>query len=890
MPLTYGAGDTPDGSLDVKRRRATPRSGRGRRRSPTSRLLAKHGEAASCALLAACVIGSAMAVGAVHIPVLLLVTLLGGSALAIGLRSGVVSAAPPAPAWVAFGLALYTFLQAAPLPISVLERLAPANADVWSHALTPLGHAAPGWARLSLDPGASLVDAVKWSLYGCVLWLAAGIGAKRGGQWGAAVVFASAAAIAIATIGHRLAGATKVFGLYTPTSDVSAYNVGPLLNPNNLAGYINLGVFCGLGLILMRQPILPRWVLGLGVATTLAAGVMAASRGGLVTLGFGLGVLAVGFWLTLRRSPTSAVAPSGRLVFGVGSAVAGGVALALLGSRKQSWLELYAENMQKLEMMSWARPMIADHTWFGIGRGAFESVFPAYRVGADNKVYSHPENFVAQWITEWGVPVGLIALFAFAWTLRPSRVGVGRHAVAAGVYAGFLAVLAQNLVDLALEIPAVVIALATCLGTCWGRARLAGVSPASESRTASFPSAEVTAWATAALTVVLVAAVGKWGWHSVGDDRRSVRASYRSLNVEDPEQRRALRDQLREAMRRHPAEPYFARIGALVAWRGRDENPIPWIDRALERAMNSGRTHYVLARILASWGAREQALLEARLATEYDPALHRRTGALAIQLTRDGDQLLRAVPDGAAGARMLQAMALTLADPKDAALRERLLTEAIVRHPALSDARTVLATDLIRELEKGAQSVRCSDARRSECERIVEEQAAEVESANRSVSGGVELRARVRMATGRPEEAERLLAEQCGRYEAKDRCLEMRVTAAARSRTRERFPDAAKAFATNGCSQGRCAEAYAYLGDLMAQRSDWLEALTYYERAVREDPSDGPWAKVAKAATRLGAHDKALHALSRMRRKGDDRAAPRQLDERRGRAPAQAVP
>jgi hypothetical protein len=66
-------------------------------------------------------------------------------------------------------------------------------------------------------------------------------------------------------------------------------------------------------------------------------------------------------------------------------------------------------------------------------------------------------------------------------------------------------------------------------------------------------------------------------------------------------------------MRRHPAEPYFPLMGALIALRMRDQSPMPWLQRTLERGQVNGRAHLLLAEYLSSRGAKKQALFEIRL-------------------------------------------------------------------------------------------------------------------------------------------------------------------------------------------------------------------------------------------------------------------------------------
>jgi len=75
----------------------------------------------------------------------------------------------PGPALAMLTLALYCVLQAIPFPPGVLEAIAPANAGVWEQALSGFSDPARAWTSLSLDPGASWIEAFKWTLYAGLL-------------------------------------------------------------------------------------------------------------------------------------------------------------------------------------------------------------------------------------------------------------------------------------------------------------------------------------------------------------------------------------------------------------------------------------------------------------------------------------------------------------------------------------------------------------------------------------------------------------------------------------------------------------------------------------------------------------------------------------------------
>src|SRR5262249_22043949 len=160
----------------------------------------------------------------------------------------------------------------------------------------------------------------------------------------------------LTTLGHGLLSATTVFGLYQPSTKHLAWHVGPLLNPNNLAGYLNLGALSGLGILLMHRPVIPRWRTGLGVALIVSIEVGTASRGGFLALPLGVIALAL---LTRPRGSNRRGASQWLL----GATVAGGAALAILGGTGAIWEELYDKNLSKMEMMLWAKPLLEKHAW-----------------------------------------------------------------------------------------------------------------------------------------------------------------------------------------------------------------------------------------------------------------------------------------------------------------------------------------------------------------------------------------------------------------------------------------------------------------------------------------------------------------------------------------------
>jgi tetratricopeptide (TPR) repeat protein len=828
------------------------------------------GDLALALLLGAVVVGSLLAVGTVHVVSLLVVSCLAIATMALGVgidvkRSGRVPVSAPVAVLVA--LVLFTLFQAVPLPIGVLAKIAPANADVWARSLLPFGEAGPRWASISLDPGATLVDALKWLVYACVFVAAAVISSRRGAAVGIGIVFFAAVVGALTTMVHGLLGLTRVFGLYQPHFAVPPWHVGPLLDANNLAGYLNLGAMCGLGLLLMRRPAVRPWLVGLGVATIVGVEVTAASRGGFLALP--AGILLFALVLGIRRTGQEDVVSVRAIGMLLGGAVGGGAILALLGATRDTWGALYDKNVEKLAMVAWAKPMVGDHPFWGIGRGAFESVFPVYRTQPGHIVYTHAENFPVQWIAEWGLPVALAALAALAWLFRPRNVGVTRSAMMAGAWTGVAIVLLQNLADLALEVPAVCIAITAVLGSVWGdsgrRGRpvrwLRGRIAVPEGFVKRLPFAIVAA------AVPVVAMVALWGRHSVAMDRESFHERATDEAAHDPAARAELRRDLRAAMVAHPAEPYFPLLGAELAWIGRDENPMPWLERTLERARFNGRAHLILADLLAANGAKEQALLELRLAVQDDWTMVSAAARMATRWTRSYEDLMRAVPGDKAGAQMLLSCAQVLPGKADHALRLRLLRDAIARDPSNAPPHAYVANDLLVDLGPGAQSDDCAAERRVACLAELEDHARAISVSHPESSEGDRLRARALEIDGKPEEADRLLADRCSKVADRMNCLLARVNLVLQIKPPRPIDELLKDVTAAGCSSPtECASTSAWVGDILAGRGEWGAAMAHYEKAARENPTENGWLKVANAADRLGAHARAADALERVAR------------------------
>jgi hypothetical protein len=272
--------------------------------------------------------------------------------------------------------------------------------------------------------------------------------------------------------------------------------------------------------------------------------------------------------------------------------------------------------------------------------------------------------------------------------------------------------------------------------------------------------------------------------------------------------------------------------------------------------------------VLAARGAKQQALLELRLALEYDPRLNQRAARFAARLTQDCAELERAAPLGPKGAAPLTLMALGLSETDHDIERARCLEAAVRRDPAYAPARVAAVKDVIRAAGASAES--CSEGRREACVRRAEKHLAALERLEGGGFQALELRARLELARGRPDAAELLLARRCPLLADAERseCFELRVNAAAAvPKDDARLAAAVRDMLAGGCDvRGSCAKTYTWLGDLLTARRDWNGALGYYRQAVRESSSPGIWRKLAAAAEHAGAHAEAEAASARAAR------------------------
>lgn len=781
---------------------------------------------------------SVLAAGAVHLPVLqafAVLTVLGGGLAAWALQRRAYESTGESTRWVV-GMMVWValtgvcILQCVPVPLGWLKHLAPENADIWARTLRPLDLPPLDVASVSLAPRRTLVEALKVACYAVVFGVAAVIGAERGGmQRLARMAFGLALCVALVTAGHQLVGAELLYGAYRP---LDAYNVAPLLNANNLAGYLNLGFFCGLGL-LFRAGMRPHAALiGLGLAFLAAEILMCESLGGSASLAIGLALV-----LALPRGQpgTRRSLELGRPLQAVILVIIGAGAASMAFAARRSELGLDDRSSEKLDLFSRAGGLAADHFWLGIGRGAFGTVFPA-RQPPGRFTYEHAENFLLQWASEWGVPVTVISLSVLAWVVRPAlSVRTLSRPVHRAALVGCFVLLLQNLVDLGMEVPAQMALLCAMLGGICGasrHARAAAVRPPSR----AWPLA-----ATSGLGALCLGLTLLWGIGSPGRLRHELHAELSGSGMPSDD----FWTRLRGALLAFPADPYFPMLGSSAALSA-GKNPIPWVARALERSPQSSEAHMQLGRVLHARGASSQALGALRRAVELDPRQTRVVLRLGADWGLAPDALSPAAPAGPAGTELLILLA---AQSKDGEARLRLLEQALEHDPARPDAHHHLAAELLRQASQKSPSNACTSDRTG-CLARAREHAKRGELAASPRTGILE--ARILAQAGEAAEAEELLLRTCEQFASDVACADSLMVQALANES-PRLQGAVTNLVALACgNRERCGETHLRLGHRFAGAGRWNVALTHFRHAAEETPSPKTWQALATAAERLG--------------------------------------
>jgi O-Antigen ligase len=318
-----------------------------------------------------------------------------------------------------------------------------------------------GLAQLSLhatpDPFSTRVELLKLAAYSLIFFLSTQAFRERR-DLTILVWFLIFLCFSVSLLGivQYFTSDAKIYGLRT--LKVGGDPFGPFVSRNHFAGFVELTLPAGLALMIFRG--LRRDMIAMtGLLTIIPVGaiILCGSRGGIVSFGFELAVLAL---LARFRK-----APQGTHLVTLAIFVFAALALvAWLGAGKalERFSTLHPGDVllsRRAAMVRGAAHIFFDHPIMGAGLGSLVAVYPRYETLYDGYVVDHVHNDYMELVAEMGILGGFCG-FAFLWMLfRDARncfraeQGHFSRAIHAGALAALCGLLLHSLVDFNLHIP-----------------------------------------------------------------------------------------------------------------------------------------------------------------------------------------------------------------------------------------------------------------------------------------------------------------------------------------------------------------------------------------------------------------------------------------------------
>ena len=276
--------------------------------------------------------------------------------------------------------------------------------------------------------------------------------------------------------------------LFAPKEFYRGVATGTFVNRNHLAGYLELCLALGIGLLLADLRSSP----GIGFRESLRRflNTLLSPRAQLRLL---LAVMVIGLVMTHSRMGNSSFFVSltvMALVYfaGTGRITRGGIVLFaslmlvdVLIVGNFFGFEEVVDRLQATTIEAEERPqvardtlrMIADYPLIGIGAGAYYVVYPGYQSLTAGGYYDHAHNDYLEFMVELGVPASLLAGFAVAASLVAAFGAITRRrdplmrGVAAGALMGMLSLMIHAAADFNFYIPANGATFMVLLAVAW---------------------------------------------------------------------------------------------------------------------------------------------------------------------------------------------------------------------------------------------------------------------------------------------------------------------------------------------------------------------------------------------------------------------------------------
>ena len=233
---------------------------------------------------------------------------------------------------------------------------------------------------------------------------------------------------------------------------------GPYVNRNHFAGFAELTVPITLIPLILGKVRRERlFIVGVFAVVQVGALLLSASRGGIISFGCQLAVIAL--WMIFRRAQGKQLI-AGAAVLLVALALVSWLGVRQILQRFSTMQSLEVSDSKRISMWRGSWHIFLDHPLLGTGLGTLQTVYPRYETLYDGKVVNHSHNDYLEALAETGVVGGLFCASFLGILFLESRRRLWRPASAftnslqlAGLVAcvGFLA---HGFVDFNLHIPA----------------------------------------------------------------------------------------------------------------------------------------------------------------------------------------------------------------------------------------------------------------------------------------------------------------------------------------------------------------------------------------------------------------------------------------------------
>ena len=369
------------------------------------------------------------------------------------------------------GVMAVMFLQLVPLGDSLLGTLSPTAMAAVEKARA-LGYEVP--TRLSLDPIAT-AEMLMLAAAALALYLVCFNISYRDGSGNKllTIVGLSGALVAAIALGQSLSGSESILWMYTP--DVVVADRGPFfatfVNNNHAAAFLTFTAFVLIGIWRKAQFGKSKGIYGMLVVMTLTASCLMMSRGGILALLAGAGLLTVlSRWAAAQRRALPSV---GLTVFGIaltmGCIIVFLVFFNAMVVRTED-MSLFAGVDEGTKVAAWRKAVetVKSFKIAGAGAGAFGAAFEPFNNFAAMVRFPHAENELLEPLVEFGVPLGIL-LIGVAAILLWRRFGFARsEAYYAEAFCGLFALWMHNLVDFNIRVPGVLLPVAITMGALSG--------------------------------------------------------------------------------------------------------------------------------------------------------------------------------------------------------------------------------------------------------------------------------------------------------------------------------------------------------------------------------------------------------------------------------------